>query len=189
MPTESEKLGIEAQALGVSVVLGPGVNMKRSPLCGRNFNASPKTRCSLGRSRLLDGRRNQSVGVGASVKRCGQQSGDRPHDGLGRNRRTRCVKLFPGVRASGHPSQPWTVMCSYNRINGVYASQDPWLLTTVLRDEWGFEGLVVSDWGAVDSRPAAVAAGLDLEMPSSVGSGAQKVLDALASLGNLRRRR
>ncbi|MDR2999061.1 MAG: glycoside hydrolase family 3 C-terminal domain-containing protein, partial [Microbacterium sp.] len=90
--------------------------------------------------------------------------------------------------------QPWTVMCSYNRINGVYASEDPWLLTTVLRDDWGFEGLVVSDWGAVNDRIAGVAAGLDLEMPSSggrtdaqlvaavrAGELAESVLDTAAS--------
>src|SRR3712207_5298431 len=76
-------------------------------------------------------------------------------------------------------AQPWTVMCSYNRINGVYASEDPWLLTRVLRDEWGFTGLVVSDWGAVNRRDAAVAAGLDLEMPSSGGAGTKVVLDAV----------
>ena len=78
-------------------------------------------------------------------------------------------------------AQPWTVMCSYNRINGVYASEDPWLLTTVLREEWGFEGLVVSDWGAVNRRDAAVAAGLDLEMPSSSGGGTRTILDAVRS--------
>ena len=78
-------------------------------------------------------------------------------------------------------AQPWTVMCSYNRINGVYASENHWLLTEVLRDEWGFDGLVVSDWGAVNRRDVGVAAGLDLEMPSSAGFGMQTILDAVAA--------
>lgn len=86
---------------------------------------------------------------------------------------------FPAFEAVVTRHQPWTVMCSYNRINGVHASQDPWLLTTVLREEWGFDGLVVSDWGAVVDRDRAVAAGLDLEMPSSGGSGAAAVRGAL----------
>src|SRR4051812_40346594 len=76
---------------------------------------------------------------------------------------------LPAFERVVEEAQPWTVMCSYNRINGVYASEDPWLLTTVLRGEWGFEGLVVSGWGAVDDRIAAVAAGMDLEMPGSNG--------------------
>ena len=78
-------------------------------------------------------------------------------------------------------AQPWTVMCSYNRINGVYASENHWLLTEVLRDEWGFDGLVMSDWGAVNRRDVGVAAGLDLEMPSSAGFGTQTILDAVAA--------
>ena len=86
-----------------------------------------------------------------------------------RGRRAHAARDLPaGVRARGHRApQPWTVMCAYNRINGTYASEHPWLLTAVLRDEWGFEGLVVSDWGAVHDRVPALAAGLDLQMPSA----------------------
>ena len=76
-------------------------------------------------------------------------------------------------------AQPWTVMCSYNKINGVYASENHWLLTEVLRDEWGFEGYAVSDWGAVSDRAAGVAAGLDLEMPSSGGVNDRKIVEAV----------
>lgn len=86
---------------------------------------------------------------------------------------------LPAFEHTVKEAQPWTVMCSYNKLNGVYASEDPWLLTDLLRDEWGFEGLVVSDWGAVNERPRAVAAGLDLEMPSSGGIGTRAILEAL----------
>lgn len=88
---------------------------------------------------------------------------------------------LPAFETAVKKSQPWTVMCSYNRINGVYASEDPWLLTTVLRKEWGFEGYVVSDWGAVSDRVAGVAAGLDLEMPSSGGINDAKIAAAVRS--------
>ena len=86
---------------------------------------------------------------------------------------------FPAFEISVKKAQPWTVMCSYNRINGVYASEDPWLLTEVLRNDWGFEGYVMSDWGAVSTRAAGVKAGLDLEMPSSGGINDRKVMQAV----------
>ena len=86
---------------------------------------------------------------------------------------------FPGFEIPVKKAQPWTVMCSYNRLNGTYASEHPWLLTDVLRKEWGFEGYVMSDWGAVSNRPAGVAAGLDLEMPSSGGVNDKKIVAAV----------
>ena len=86
---------------------------------------------------------------------------------------------FPAFERVVTGAQPWTVMCSYNRINGVYASENHWLLTEVLRDDWGFAGLVVSDWGAVNRREQALAAGLDLEMPASGGGGTQAILAAV----------
>ena len=86
---------------------------------------------------------------------------------------------FPAFEPSVKKAQPWTVMCSYNRINGVYASEDPWLLTEGLRNEWGFEGYVVSDWGAVSDRVEGIAAGLDLEMPSSGGMNEAKIVAAV----------
>jgi beta-glucosidase len=175
-------LGEEARALGVSVVLGPGVNMKRSPLCGRNFEYLSEDPYLAGRlaAAFVDG--VQGVGVGTSVKHfaANNQETDRMSISAEIDERTLREIYFPAFEATVTRSQPWTVMCSYNRINGEFASQDPWLLTQVLREEWGFGGLVVSDWGAVYERDKAVAAGLDLEMPSSGGVGSAAVRRALA---------
>ncbi|MCU1536973.1 MAG: beta-glucosidase [Humibacillus sp.] len=164
-------LGEEAAAEGVGVLLGPGINIKRTPLCGRNFeylSEDPLVAGVLGAA-LVKGL--QSQGIGASVKHfaANNQETDRMRvsaDVDERPLREIYLRAFQRVVAEAHP---WTIMCSYNRINGTYASQHPWLLTSVLRDEWGYDGLVMSDWGAVDDRVAGVAAGLDLEMPSSDG--------------------
>ncbi len=164
-------LGVESAIEDVAVILGPGINIKRSPLCGRNFeylSEDPLVAGVLG-SALVRG--IQSKGVGASLKHfaANNQETDRMRassDVDPRTLREIYLRAFERVVTG---EQPWTVMCSYNRINGVYASEAPWLLTDVLRDEWGFEGLVVSDWGAVNDRVVGLPAGLDLEMPSSGG--------------------
>ncbi|GAA4836322.1 glycoside hydrolase family 3 C-terminal domain-containing protein [Luteimicrobium xylanilyticum] len=176
-------IGEEARAKGVSVVLGPGVNMKRSPLCGRNFeyfSEDPRLAGTVGAA-FVKG--VQSQGVGTSLKHfaANNQETDRMSVSADVDERTLREIYLPAFERVVAEAQPWTVMCSYNRINGVFASQDRWLLTDVLRDEWGFEGVVVSDWGAVLDREKAVHAGLDLEMPSSGGLGTQRVLDAVAA--------
>ncbi|WP_425955643.1 glycoside hydrolase family 3 C-terminal domain-containing protein [Xylanimonas sp. McL0601] len=176
-------IGAEARAKGVSVVLGPGVNMKRSPLCGRNFeyfSEDPRLAGTVGAAFV---RGVQSQGVGTSLKHfaANNQETDRMSVSADVDERTLREIYLPAFEQVVTEAQPWTVMCSYNRINGVFASQNRWLLTDVLRDEWGFEGLVVSDWGAVYDREKAVHAGLDLEMPSSNGFGTQRVLDAVRS--------
>ena len=164
-------LGAEAAAAGVAVLLGPGINIKRTPLCGRNFeylSEDPLVSGELGASMV---RGLQSRGVGASLKHfaANNQETDRHRTSSDIDPRPLREIYLRGFQRVVEDAQPWTVMCSYNRLNGVHASQDPWLLTQVLREEWGFSGLVMSDWGAVVDRVAAVQAGLDLEMPSSGG--------------------
>jgi len=174
-------IGREARDQGVSVVLGPGVNLKRTPLCGRNFeylSEDPLVSGVLGAA-LVEG--VQTEGVGASLKHfaVNNQETERLRISARVDERTLRETYLAGFERVVRTAAPWTVMCSYNRINGVYASEDPWLLTEVLRDQWGFDGLVVSDWGAVDDPVAAVVAGLDLEMPSSHGSGPRAVAAAV----------
>ncbi len=171
----------EARAQGVGVVLGPGINIKRTPLCGRNFeylSEDPVLSGELGAAMVLG---IQGQGVGTSLKHyaVNNQETDRLRISADVDDRPLREIYLAGFERVVRTTQPWTVMCSYNRINGVYASEDPWLLSKVLRDEWGFDGVVVSDWGAVDDPVAAVAAGLDLEMPSTGGVSARRVVGAV----------
>jgi beta-glucosidase len=175
-------LADEARAAGVSVLLGPGINMKRLPLCGRNFeyySEDPMLAGELGTAFVTGA---QARGVGVSLKHfaANNQETERMSISVRADERTLREIYLSAFETVVRRAQPWTVMCSYNRINGVFASEDPWLLTRVLREDWGFEGLVVSDWGAVNRRDRAVAAGLDLEMPSSTGAGTSVIVRALA---------
>jgi beta-glucosidase len=164
-------LGTESAIEDVAVILGPGVNIKRSPLCGRNFeyfSEDPIVSGAMGAGLV---RGIQSRGVGASLKHfaANNQETDRLRVSSDVDPRPLREIYLRGFQRVVEDAQPWTVMCAYNRINGVYASEDPWLLTDVLRGEWGFQGLVVSDWGAVNDRVVGLPAGLDLEMPASGG--------------------
>ncbi|MGW0581598.1 glycoside hydrolase family 3 C-terminal domain-containing protein [Streptomyces sp. NPDC002920] len=162
-----EAVGREARALGVGVVLGPGVNIKRSPLCGRNFeyySEDPLVSGILGAAFVLG---LQTEGVGAAVKHfaANNQETDRMRVSADVDERTLREIYLAAFERVVTEARPAAVMAAYNRINGVPASENRWLLSQVLREEWGFEGLLVSDWGGVGDRPAALAAGLDLQMP------------------------
>ncbi|MCW4459175.1 glycoside hydrolase family 3 C-terminal domain-containing protein [Microbacterium sp. MPKO10] len=174
-------LGEEARAENVGVLLGPGINIKRSPLCGRNFeylSEDPFVSGELGAALV---RGLQSQGVGASLKHfaANNQEHDRLRVSSDVDERPLREIYLRGFERVVTAEQPWTVMCSYNRINGVYASENHWLLTEVLRDDWGFEGLVVSDWGAVNVRTHGLAAGLDLEMPATGGRSDAEIVAAV----------
>jgi beta-glucosidase len=184
-PELAERIGIaigrEAQALGVHVVLGPGVNIKRSPLCGRNFEYYSEDPLLAGVLATAHVRGQEAQGVGASVKHfaANNQETERMRVSVDVDERTLREIYLPAFERVVIEGRPGTVMCAYNRINGVYAAENRWLLTEVLRDEWGFDGVVVSDWGAVEDRVAALAAGLDLQMPGDRGAGDRRAIEGV----------
>ena len=174
-------LGRECRAEHVDVLLGPAVNIKRSPLCGRNFEYLSEDPYLAGQLASEYVKGVQSEGVGVSLKHFAANNQEKRRMTVSavideRTLREIYLSAFEEVVKKACPD---TVMCSYNKINGVYSSENPRLLNEILRKEWGFEGLVMSDWGAVCDRPKGVEAGLDLEMPSSNGINAKKVEDAV----------
>jgi beta-glucosidase len=174
-------LGRECQAADVGVILGPGVNIKRSPLCGRNFEYFSEDPLLAGELAASHIEGVQSQGVGASLKHFAANNQERLRmtiDAVVDERTLREIYL-PAFETAVRKSSPWTLMCSYNRLNGIYASENPWLLTAVLRDEWGYDGVVVTDWGASDDRVAGLAAGTDLEMPAAGGATDRAIVDAV----------
>ena len=174
-------IATEAKAQGVQVVLGPGVNIKRSPLCGRNFeyfSEDPHLAGELGLA-YVTGAQNQGIGTSLKHFAANNQEVERTRISVEASERTLREIYFPAFERIVTAANPWTVMCSYNRIHGVHASQNHWLLTTILRQEWGYTGLVVSDWNAVHDRVAALKAGLDVEMPGTAGVTDREVVEAV----------
>lgn len=176
-------IGEECQAEDVQILLGPGVNIKRSPLCGRNFeyySEDPFLSSEMAKH-FIKG--VQSEGVGTSIKHFAANNQEHRRltvDAIVDERTLREIYLASFEKAVKE-AKPWTVMCSYNKVNGTYASENEFLLTKVLREEWGFEGFVVSDWGAVNDRVLGLSAGLDLQMPYDGGHGDKKIIEAVKS--------
>ncbi len=178
-----ESIGDSCQHEKLSVVLGPAVNIKRSPLCGRNFEYLSEDPYLAGEmaAAYINGVQSRNVGVSIKHFAANNQEHRRMSSSSDADERTLREIYFPAFETAVKKARPWTVMCSYNKINGVYASQNHWLLTDVLRGEWGFDGYVMSDWGAVSDRVPGLAAGLDLEMPSSGGVNDKKIVQAVRS--------
>jgi beta-glucosidase len=173
----------EAIALQVDLILGPGTNMKRTPLCGRNFEYFSEDPFLAGEmaASLING--VQSKGVGTSLKHfaANNQEWQRSTISSELDERTLREIYLPAFEIAVKKGHPWTVMCSYNKLNGTFASENHFLLTEILKDEWAFQGFVVSDWGAVHNRLAALQAGLDLEMPGPRERRVKELVDAVRS--------
>ena len=178
-----DALGEECVAEDLAVLLGPGINMKRSPICGRNFeyySEDPVVAGELGAA-FVNG--VQEHGVGTSLKHfaANNQEWRRMSISAEIDERTLREIYLAAFETVVKKAQPWTIMCSYNRINGVYSCENDWLLNKVLRDDWGFEGLVMTDWGAMDERVPSLKAGLDLEMQDCHGETDKLIVKAVQS--------
>ena len=176
-----QALGQESQAMGVQMLLGPGVNIKRSPLGGRNFEYFSEDPYLSGK--MAAGYINgvQSQGVGTSLKHytVNNQEFERMLISAEVDERALREIYLPAFAIAIEESQPTSIMCAYNKVNEVYCSENKLLLSDILRDELGFEGLVVSDWGAVNDRVEGIKAGLDLQMPGDGGLNIKKIVEAV----------
>lgn len=174
-------LGKECQAEHVGMLLGPGVNMKRSPLCGRNFEYFSEDPYLAGELAASYVKSLQKEGVAACVKHfaCNNQETDRMSGDSRVDERTLREIYLPAFEKVVKESGVRAVMCAYNSLNGTFCAENKKLLTDILREEWGFQGMVVTDWGAVKGRVKGMEAGLDLEMPGGPGAQDQKIVDAV----------
>ncbi len=176
-----EALGEECLQEKVGVILGPGANIKRSPLCGRNFeyfSEDPYLSGEMAKSHING---VQSKGIGTSLKHYAvnnQEFRRMTIDAVIDERALREIYLA-GFEIAVKEAQPWTVMCAYNKINGTYAAEHKTLMTDILKEEWGHEGLVVTDWGAMNDRVKGLKAGIELEMPGSPNGNDEKLVAAV----------
>ena len=176
-----EAIAEECRFYGVHTLLGPGVNIKRNTLCGRNFEYFSEDPLLAGEIGAAEVEGLQSKGVGACIKHFALNNSENyrfmGNSAASENTVRRLyLKPFEHIVRHAHPA---AVMCAYNRVNGVFCSENRWLLTDILRDEWGFDGVVMTDWGAVHDRVAAIKAGLDLEMPGDTAICRRRILDAV----------
>lgn len=176
-------LGMECQAQDVSVILGPAVNIKRSPLCGRNFEYFSEDPYLASEMAAAHIKGVQSRNIGTSLKHfaANNQEYRRMSCSSEVDERTLREIYLAAFETAVKEAKPDTIMCSYNRINGEFASENQKLLTDILRKEWGFEGYVMSDWGAVNDRIKGLEAGLDLEMPGNGGWTDRLIVEAVKS--------
>ena len=176
-----QALGEECLAQGVDILLGPGTNMKRTPLCGRNFEYFSEDPYLAGEMAVGYINGVQSKGVGTSLKHFAANNQEFQRFSINASVDERSLReIYLGAyEAAVKKAKPWTVMCAYNRLNGFYSSEHHELLVEILKKEWGFEGLVVSDWGAVHDRVAALAGGLDLEMPGPCERRVKSVVETV----------
>jgi beta-glucosidase len=174
-------LGEECQAENIGILLGPGANIKRSPLCGRNFeyfSEDPYLSSEMATNHIKG---VQSQGIGTSLKHFAANNQEHRRmsiDAIVDERTLREIYLA-SFEGAVKQAQPWTVMAAYNKVNGEFLSENEYLLHDILKEQWGFEGIVVSDWGAVNEHVAGLQNGLELEMPSSYGIGEKKIIQAV----------
>lgn len=174
-------IALEAAANGVGLLLGPGANIKRNPLCGRNFEYFSEDPYLTGKLAAAYIRGAEAAGISASLKHFALNNQEYKRfssDSVADERTIREIYLA-GFETAVKEGKPSTVMCSYNKINGVHSSDNRWLLTQLLRDEWGFDGMVVTDWGAMNDRIAGFRAGCDLNMPGGSAYMEKEVLQAV----------
>ena len=176
-----QALAEECFALDVDILLGPGNNMKRSPLCGRNFEYFSEDPFLSGELAASFIQAVQDMGIGTSLKHFAANNQEYQRFVVDAQIDERALReiYLAGFERAVKQAQPWTVMCAYNRVNGEYCSAHTRLLRSILKEEWGFEGFVVSDWGAVHDRVAALAGGLDLEMPGPSPERVERVIAAV----------
>ena len=176
-----EAIAAECRYYGVHTLLGPGVNIKRNPLCGRNFEYFSEDPLLAGVMGAAEVNGVQSKGVGTSLKHFALNNAENFRfmgNSIASEKTMRKLYLKPFEYVVKH-AKPATVMCAYNQINGVFCSEHRWLLTDVLRSEWGYDGVVMTDWGAMHDRVASLKAGLDLEMPGDAAICRRWILDGL----------
>lgn len=181
-----ETIGNECQAENVALLLGPGLNIKRSPLCGRNFeyfSEDPYLSAEI-TTEFVKGLQSKKVGACLKHYVANEQETLRMTSDSVVDERTLREIYLAAFEKPVRESKPYSVMCSYNMVNGEFLAENRYLLTDVLRDEWGFEGFVVTDWGAVQDRVKGLLAGLDLEMPG-INDGNQKKIIAAVQDGTL----